>query len=122
MKIGEVCLLTRDVPRLAAFYRALLDVPPGGDQQDQEHQFVLTGETSLTVMRDAGPPGGQSAALAFTVEDMDRAYRRVQELGAEIIEPPTVRPWGAVNMSFRDPDGNAVFFRAFPQGEPHSNS
>lgn len=122
MKIGEVCLLTRDVPRLAAFYRALLDVPPGGDQEDQEHQFVLTEETSLTVMRNPGPPGGQSAALAFTVEDMDRAYRRVLALGGEIMEPPTVRPWGAVNMSFRDPDGNAVFFRAFPAEEPHPDS
>lgn len=30
-RIGEVCLLTSDVPRLADFYRKLLDVPPGED-------------------------------------------------------------------------------------------
>lgn len=122
MKIGEVCLLTRDVPRLAKFYRELLGVPPDGDEDNWGHQFVLNEETSLTVMRDDRPRQGQSAALAFTVRDIDAAYQKVQAMGAEIIEPPTVRPWGAVNMSFRDPDGNAVFFRAFPAEEPHPES
>lgn len=28
-----------------------------------------------------------------------------------IIEPPTKRPWGAVNMSFYDPDNNVIYFR-----------
>ena len=36
-------------------------------------------------------------------------------LGAPIVEPPTQRPWGAVNMSFRDPDGNVVYLRSFPK-------
>lgn len=120
--IGEVCLLTHNVPRLADFYRNLLGLEPGGDASDETHQFILTEGTALTVMRDDGPRTGaaytgQSAALAFTVPDMDAAYRRVTALGAPIIEPPTVRPWGAVNMSFRDPDGSAVYFRSFPKEE-----
>lgn len=114
MKIGEVCLLTTDVPRLAAFYRKLLGVLPGEDEDNWGHQFVLTRETCLTVMRDDHPRMGQSAALAFTVEDMDAAYQRVLAIGAQIVEPPQTRPWGAVNMSFQDPDGNIVYFRAFP--------
>ena len=28
---------------------------------------------------------------------------------ARIIEPPTRRPWGAVNMSFYDPDNNVIY-------------
>lgn len=113
--IGEVCLLTGNVPRLADFYRHLLDLEPGGDASDGMHQFILSEGTALTVMWDDAPRTGQSAALAFTVPDMDAAYQRVTALGAPIIEPPTVRPWGAVNMSFRDPDGNAVYFRSFPK-------
>ena len=31
-----------------------------------------------------------------------------------IIEPPAKRPWGAVNMSFYDPDGNVIYLRSFP--------
>lgn len=38
-------------------------------------------------------------------------YRKVLDLGAEVIEGPTVRPWGAVNMSFYDPDRNIIYFR-----------
>ena len=55
--------------------------------------------------------------LAFTVDDIDREYEKVLALGAEIIEPPTKRPWGAVNMSFYDPDNNMVFFRSFSENE-----
>ena len=53
--------------------------------------------------------------LAFTVDDIDKEYRRVVSLGAEVIEPPAVRPWGAVNMRFADPDGNIVYLRSFPK-------
>lgn len=116
-RIGEVCLLTDDVVRLASFYRKLLGVLPGEDVADEMHQFVLAEETALTVMRDDHPREGQSAVLAFTVEDIQEAHQRVQEMGAEIVEPPTVRPWGAVSMSFCDPDGNMVFFRSFKKEE-----
>ena len=57
----------------------------------------------------------QNTCLAFTVDDIDREYEKVVALGAEIIEPPTKRPWDAVNMSFYDPDNNMVFFRTYPQ-------
>ena len=40
MKIGEVGLLTNDVPRLAVFYRRLLEVENGID--DATHQFILS--------------------------------------------------------------------------------
>ena len=39
MKIGEVCLLTNDVPRLASFYRQLLGVEESSS--DETHQFIL---------------------------------------------------------------------------------
>lgn len=114
-RIGEVCLLTRDVVRLAEFYRKLLGLE--GDSTDTEHQFLIEEGVTLTVMRDEAQRQGQSASLAFTVEDMDEAFARVKELGAPVVEPPTRRPWGAVNMSFRDPDGNRVYFRSFPKEE-----
>ena len=46
---------------------------------------------------------------------MEKAYEKVLALGAQVIEPPTKRPWGAVNMSFYDPDNNVIFFRSFPK-------
>ena len=115
MKIGEVCLLTNNVPRLASFYRQLLGVEESSS--DETHQFVLAEETALTVYNDGTDKNNQNQniCLAFTVDDMDKAYEKVLSLGARIIEPPAKRPWGAINMSFYDPDNNMVYLRSFPK-------
>ena len=114
MMIGEVCLLTNDVLRLAAFYKRLLGIENGSD--DATHQFLLTEGTALTIYNDGTAKNNrnQNICLAFTVDDIGRAYEKVLALGARIIEPPAKRPWGAVNMSFCDPDGNTVYLRSFP--------
>ena len=111
MTIGEVCLLANDVPRLAAFYRQLLGVENGSN--DETHQFIIPEGTALTVYNDGTEKNNrnQNICLAFTVDDIDREYEKVLALGAQITEPPTKRPWGAVNMSFYDPDNNLVFLR-----------
>ena len=115
MKIGEVCLLTNDVPRLASFYKRLLEVE--NDSEDAIHQFILTEGTALTIYNDGTVKNdqNQNICLAFTVEDMEAAYQKVLALGAGIIEPPTKRPWGAINMSFYDPDNNVIYFRCFSE-------
>ncbi len=115
MKIGEVCLLTNDVRRLASFYKQLLETE--NNSNDETHQFILTEETALTIYNDGTEKNNQNQkiCLAFTVEDIDKEYRKVMGMGAEIIEPPTKRPWGAINLSFYDPDHNMVFFRCFPK-------
>ena len=115
MTIGEVCLLTNDVMRLASFYKRLLEVENGSN--DDTHQFILTEEAALSIYNDGTVKNdqNQNICLAFTVEDMEKAYERVLALGARIIEPPTQRPWGAVNMSFYDPDNNILYFRCFPK-------
>ena len=113
MKIGEVCLLTNNVPRLASFYRRLLGVE--GNSSDETHQFILAGETALTVYNDGTVKNdqNQNICLAFTVDDIDKEYEKLRSLGARIIEPPAKRPWGVINMSFYDPDNNIVSLRCF---------
>ena len=104
MTIGEVCLMTNDVQRLAAFYKQLPGVENGSN--DETHQFIISEGTTLTVYNDGTVKNNrnQNICLAFTVDDIDREYEKILALGAKIIEPPTKRPWGAVNMSFCDPD------------------
>ena len=113
MNIGEVCLLTNDVRKLANFYKGLLDVDNGSD--DEAHQFILTGGTALTIYNDGTPKNNdnRNICLAFTVDDIEREYIKVMALSARMIEPPAERPWGAVNMSFYDPDNNIVYLRSF---------
>ena len=85
MKIGEVCLLTNDVPRLAAFYKQLLGVDNGSD--DETHQFILSEETMLTSYNDGTAKNNrnQNICLAFTVDDIDKEYEMVAALGAKVI-------------------------------------
>ena len=115
MIIGEVCLETNDVVRLAAFYKQLLGTDNGSD--DPVHQTILAEETMLTVYADGTPKenNNRNISLAFTVDDIDACYEKVVRLGAEIIEKPTARPWGAVSMSFYDPDRNVIYLRSFQQ-------
>lgn len=115
MKIGEVCLCTNDVPRLAACYKQLLGIE--NDSEDEIHQFLITEETALTIYNDGSTKNNsnQNICLAFTVDDVEKEYEKLLALGAEIIEKPVRRPWGAVSMSFYDPDNNVIFFRSFPK-------
>lgn len=115
MKIGEVCLLTNDVPRLATFYKQLLEIENGSN--DETHQFIITEETTLTIYNDGTVKNNQNQniCLAFTVDDIEKEYAKVQRIGARMIEGPTKRPWDAINMSFYDPDNNVIFFRSFPK-------
>lgn len=116
MKIGEVCLLTNDVRRLAAFYKQLLEIE--NDSEDETHQFLITEDTTLTVYNDGSIRNNQNQniCLAFTVDDIEKEYKKVLAMGARIIEGPTKRPWGAINMSFYAPDNNMIFVRSFPKG------
>ena len=92
MKIDEVSLLTNDVRKLAAFYRQLLEIE--SDNNDETHQFILTEGTTLTIYNDGTVKNNlnQNICLAFTVDDIDREYKKVLALGARIHEPPTKRP------------------------------
>lgn len=113
MKIGEVSLLTNDVIHLANFYKQLLGTENNSD--DSTHQTIIAEETMFTIYNDGSIKNNnnQNMCLAFTVEDIDAEYNKLLDLGVTIIEKPTVRPWGATNMSFYDPDGNVVYLRSF---------
>ena len=113
MNIGEVCLQTNDVRKLADFYKGLPGIDNGSN--DDTHQFIISEGTALTVYNDGTEKNNQNRniSLAFTVEDIEKEYRKVLELGAKIIDPPTKRPWSAVNMSFCDPDNTVIYFRKF---------
>lgn len=114
MRLGEICLLTNDVVRMANFYKALLEV--NNDSDDSVHQTIIAQETMLTVYNDGAVKNhnSQNMTLAFTVEDIEKEYQKILSLGVEVIEGPIVRPWGAVNMSFYDPDRNVIFLRRLP--------
>lgn len=112
MKLGEVCIETNDVLKLADFYRRILNI--SSECRDAVHQFIIEGGVSLSVYNNGLHKNNlnQNISLAFTVEDVDREYERLLELGILIIDAPRLQPWGAKNMHFCDPDGNHIYFRS----------
>ena len=115
MRIGEVCLITNDVVKLANFYKQLLGID--NSSNDATHQTLISEETQFTIYNDGSKKNNnnQNICLAFTVADVEAEYQKLLAMGAEIIEKPTKRPWGATNMSFYDPDRNVVYFRSFAE-------
>lgn len=113
MKIGEVCLQTNDVVQMADFYRWLLCITD--ENKDSVHQTIIADETMLTIYDDGTVKNNQNQniSLAFTVDDIYEVYNRLVEKGIRIIEKPTKRPWGTINMSFYDPDRNVIYLRQF---------
>lgn len=113
MRIGEICLNTNDVVRLANFYKQLLETD--NHSNDQTHQMLISEEPQFSIYNDGSHKNNsnQNISLAFTVDDIDAKYQKLLALGVDIIEKPVKRPWGTVNMSFYDPDRNIVYLRSF---------
>ncbi len=115
MRFSGVCLVTRDIQRLAAFYRTLLQVEPEGD--DIHVNFALDG-AGLAIYSVQGmegmAPGSMASAetgacvLMLEGEDCDGEYHRLAAAGVPVVKRPATYPWGARSAWFRDPDGNIV--------------
>jgi catechol 2,3-dioxygenase-like lactoylglutathione lyase family enzyme len=114
-------LVTADLPRSLAFYRALgVDVPEGAG--DAPHVDValpggvrLAWDTVATIQSfdPAYVPasGSHRIALAFKCDDaaeVDATYARMTGAGHEGHKAPWDAPWGMRYAILHDPDGNSV--------------
>ena len=119
MRFHGICIVSRDVRRLAAFYIRLLGVEGSVNStfvglatkgaslsifSEEEMEIMAPGS-----MRGAGRGG---YTIEFEVDDVDRQYQRLQAMQVPIAKPPTTQPWGRRSVWFRDPDGNIVNFYA----------
>jgi predicted enzyme related to lactoylglutathione lyase len=51
---------------------------------------------------------GTYAMMLLATPDLDAAFERIQASGAEIVEEPTVQPYGVRDCAIRDPAGNLL--------------
>jgi|SRR5579872_1344795 len=116
----NTCLITNDVPRLVAFYQAVLRISPKTSGDD--YAEFQTGAGVLAVFSAvaqekyipgaAEPARNRSVILEFKVDDVDAEYKRLKTSVKLWVKPPTNQPWGTRSIYFRDPDGNLVDFWA----------
>ena len=51
---------------------------------------------------------GTYAMIILATKDLEGVFERIQASGAEVIQEPTMQPYGVRDCAFRDPAGNHV--------------
>jgi len=115
-----------DVDEAVAFYRDGLglevrnDVANGGfrwvtlGSADQPGVEIVLSEPHAGRSKDDGDAmqellaRGMLPMLVFRTDDLDTAFERARQTGAEVLQEPIDQPWGPRDSAFRDPSGNTV--------------
>ncbi len=116
----NVCLITKDVPRLVDFYSRVLRIQPKRTGNDYAELPTAVGTLAIFsaeaqenyIPHSAEPAANRAAILEFQVSSVDEEYTRLQGIVKVWVKPPTTQPWGTRSVYFRDPDGNLVNFFA----------
>ncbi len=114
-RISAITLFVRDLEASRDFYQRVFGVPVHFADHDS---VVFRFDDTLINLLDerAAPeviapavlaPAGAGASFQFTVnvEDVDGACAELIRRGAQLLNGPTIRPWGVRTASFLDPDG-----------------
>jgi predicted enzyme related to lactoylglutathione lyase len=114
-RFNGICIISKDVDRLGAFYRQLLQVDC---QRDGDNMAFRTEGAELSIFSSRGMedmvPGSMDGAgcgsftIDFEVEDVDQEYMHLMNMGVPSVKPPISYPWGRRSAWLRDPDGNIV--------------
>lgn len=123
MRFGYTIIYVPDVRAAIDFYVRAFGLEAGYiDEEGGQYGELATGETKLgfvghqqamtliergyqPIARDDRPPGFE---IAFVTDDVDAAYVRAVEAGAEAIAAPADKPWGQRIAYVRDLNGALV--------------
>jgi len=103
MKVSHVHCRVQDLPAAARWFEQVWQVTP----VLHNDRMVWLGFGGFGVILDAAPADGVMT-LGFDSEDCDADYRTVTGRGAETIEAPQDRPWGARAAYLKGPGGLTV--------------
>jgi uncharacterized glyoxalase superfamily protein PhnB len=111
-----------------AFYRDTLGFEVRKDVAYGGMRWITVGptgqpDTSIVLHPPAATPGltdderrtiaemmakGTYAMIILASRDLDATFERIQATGAEVVQEPTMQPYGIRDCAFRDPAGNHV--------------
>ncbi len=117
---SRLLLQPRDLSRSRRFYRDILGLAvyrEFGDPNDPAVVFFLGGGLlELSHPLDSAAAG--TASLWLQVRDVVAEHERLTALGAEVLRPPQLEPWGLVEMWIADPDGVRIVLVEIPAQHP----
>jgi len=113
IRLASVRVITHDVPRAVAFYELLTGATP--NYLTEDFVELVTPSATLAVSHASRVPliAGDTAVndtsiVEFWVDDAEALFATLQAtFGDEldVVQAPTMMPWGNVSILIRDPDG-----------------
>jgi len=119
-KINLVSLriITANIKRLVQFFEEATGVTATWSTDDFAE--IVTSSFTLAIASTrtlaffgegvGHPAANKSVIIEFLVENVDDDYERIKDLTSDIVQKPTIMPWGNKSLLFRDPDRNLVNF------------
>lgn len=116
MEFVSVRVITSDVERLAAFWEQVTGLPAArpasvfAELRTPAGTIAIGAPATIGMLGDAAPVPAQnhSSIIELRVDDVDATWKRIADLGTDIVLEPTNMPWGNRSMILRDPDGGLV--------------
>jgi catechol 2,3-dioxygenase-like lactoylglutathione lyase family enzyme len=125
VNVSTMFITVHDPDAALGFYRDALGLEVRNDVESDGLRWVTVGTPGhdLDIVLSQ-PHGGRSQtegdallslvtqgalqAAIFRSDDLDTTFEKVRASGAEVLQEPASRPWGARDCAFRDPSGNLV--------------
>lgn len=119
VQLASVRVITDDLPRLVRFYEVLTGATPQYLTDDfvelvtPSATFALSTPERVAFITDDPPraAANHTAIVEFVVADVESLLARMKtELGddLDIVQAPTMMPWGNMSVLIRDPEGSLV--------------
>ncbi|UQN08209.1 VOC family protein [Deinococcus sp. QL22] len=128
LSIHQTFLPHTDAAASLAFYRDTLGFTVHNDVGYNGLHWITVGpagqpSTSIVLFPPQATPGitdnerrtvaelmakGSYATIVLATTDLDGTFDRVQASSAEVVQEPTLQPYGVRDCAFRDPAGNLI--------------
>ena len=125
LTLSRCFVQVHDPDAALAFYRDALGLEVRNDVAKERFRWITVGsgaqpgvEIVLTNFVNGGPGDDDAVAallakgamngVHFDAADLDAAFAKLRDAGAEVVQEPADQPWGARDCAVRDPAGNLI--------------
>ena len=117
MRFGYTILYVRDVVASVEFYERAFGLERRLLHESGQYAELETGATALAFaahdlaaesVRDLAHKEPAGFEVCLVDEEVEAAYKRALEAGAETVSEPQEKPWGQHTAYVRDPDGALI--------------
>ena len=108
MNLNQVTLPSTNVDRSAAFYRTLGFTQIVSSLPTYARFECPTGGSTFSLHQVEMEPQGSGVVVYFECDDVDEAFRRLEDLGVVFESAPKDQPWLWREAYLRDPHGNLI--------------